>query len=174
MITNTIRNAFAIGALSLTLAACAGEDTATETQDDASSQNADAGSSLSEESLVMAQTAWLSITADGEVFTTFLDGDGRYRDVNGGTVRFGGTWEQNADRELCFTPDEGEGACWKHRAPGLNGTMRATTSDGRAIEVKKVAYTPPAASPQTAAEDAASPEAAAGDDEVTDGEDTRG
>lgn len=152
MITNTIRHAVAIGALSLALTACAAEENSSEPAGETSADTAADENTLSEESLEMAETAWLSITADGEVFTTFLDGDGRYRDVSGGTVRFGGTWEQNADRELCFTPDQGEGTCWAHRAPGLNGTMRATASDGRTIEVKKVAYTPPTPNQETATE----------------------
>ena len=164
MIIDTIRPAPLIGALSLSLAACAAEDSATEPQDQASGDTANAETTLSAESLVMAETAWLSITAEGEVFTTYLDGDGRYRDVSGGEVRFGGTWEQNANRELCFSPDEGEGTCWAHRAPGLNGTMRATAPDGRAIEVKKVAYTPPAPTQDASVEG----------DEATDSEDTRG
>ena len=164
MIIDTIRPAAVIGALSLTLAACAAEDSATEAQDQASGDTAGAETTLSAESLVMAETAWLSITAEGEVFTTYLDGNGRYRDVSDGEVRFGGTWEQNANRELCFSPDQGEGTCWSHRAPGLNGTMRATAPDGRAIEVKKVAYTPPAPAQEAVAEG----------EEIADGEDTRG
>lgn len=168
MIPNTIRTALTMGALSLALSGCAGEDTEAEPQGEASSETAPSESTLSEESLVMAETAWLSITADGEVFTTYLDGDGRYRDVSDGVVRFGGTWEQTADRELCFTPDDGQGTCWKHRAPGLNGTMRATASDGRAIEVKKVAYTPPAPSEE------ASAEGGEATDDAKDGRDTRG
>lgn len=152
MITNTLRNAFALGALSLTLAACATEDTPSPPQGEVINDTNASESTLSDESLVMAETAWLSITEDGEVYTTFLDGDGRYRDVSGGEVRFRGAWEQSADRELCFTPDKGQGTCWAHKAPGLNGTMRATASDGRLIEVKKVAYTPPAPEQEAAAE----------------------
>lgn len=152
--TNTIRHTLTIGALSLILAACAAEEAASETEEEASTDTGASDNTLSEESMEMAETAWLSVTADGEVFTTYLDGDGRYRDVSGGTLRFGGTWEQTPDRELCFTPDEGEGACWEHRSPGLNGTMRATATDGRAIEVKKVSYTPPTPDQEAAVKDA--------------------
>ena len=131
-----------LASLSLPLVSgCAAEEVAEiseDTQDSASPEG-----ELSAESLVMADTAWLSITEQGEVFTTYLDGDGRYRDVRGGEVIYGGVWEQNQDRELCFTADAGESTCWAHGAPGLNGVMRATNGAGRAIEVKKVVYTAP-------------------------------
>ncbi len=129
----------------LLLAACAAEE-ASESEASGAGESAEAESTLSAESLVMAQTAWLSVSADGEVFTTFLDDDGRYRDLRGGELSFAGSWQQNDQNELCFTPDQGEGECWTHRSPGLNGVMRATNRAGRAIEVKRVAYVPVTAS----------------------------
>ncbi|MEO1730496.1 MAG: hypothetical protein AAFR64_07130 [Pseudomonadota bacterium] len=98
---------------------------------------------LSAESLVIAQTAWLSVSTDGAVYTTFLDPDGRYRDIRDGEIVFAGSWEQNTSGRLCFAPDQGKGACWEHGSPGLNGEMRATNEDGYAIEVKRITYTPP-------------------------------
>jgi len=124
------------------LAGCAAEDASSEAEP--GPEGAASQSPLSQESLVMAETAWLSVSEAGEVFTTYLDPDGRYRDERGGQVVYGGTWEQNSKRELCFAPDGGDGACWTHRAPGLDGVMRATNSRGTAIEVKKVVYTAPA------------------------------
>ena len=103
------------------------------------------GSELSPESLVMAETAWLSVSSAGAVYTTFLDPDGRYRDLRDGQVVYTGSWEQNAASELCFTPDTGRGTCWRHGLPGLDGVMRATDRDGRAIEVKRISYAPPSA-----------------------------
>ena len=100
------------------------------------------GTELSPESLVMAETAWLSVSEEGAVFTTFLDPDGRYRDLRDGQIVHTGSWEQNASSELCFSPDSGAGACWKHGAPGLDGVMRATNGVGRSIEVKRITYTP--------------------------------
>ncbi|MEM7702731.1 MAG: hypothetical protein AAF251_12395 [Pseudomonadota bacterium] len=123
------------------LSACAAEEAPEQSEPSADTAGEEGG--LSAESLVMAETAWLSVTEEGEVFTTYLDGDGRYRDVREGEVIYGGAWEQNQDRELCFTPDSGEGTCWAHGAPGLNGVMRAMNNSGRAIEVRKVIYTTP-------------------------------
>lgn len=133
------------------LVACAEADS--EAQGEDAAPQATDEPELSAESLVMAQTAWLSVTADGEVFTTYLDPDGRYRDLHEGEVRYSGTWKQNDTRNLCFTPDDGEGSCWTHKSPGLDGMMRATNRAGRAIEVRRVAYEPPsAAEPQPEAE----------------------
>lgn len=131
-----------LATLSLSLvSACAAEEAPEESE--ASADSASPERELSAESLVMAETAWLSVTEQGEVFTTYLDGDGQYRDVRNGEVIYSGAWEQNQDRELCFTPSGAESSCWAHGAPGLNGVMRATNSAGRAIEVKKVVYTAP-------------------------------
>ena len=137
------RTIAAVLALAL-LAGCAAEDTSGEGEGEASPEGAASESPLSQESLVMAETAWLSVSEAGEVFTTYLDPDGRYRDERGGQVVYSGTWEQNPNRELCFMPDSGEGACWAHSSPGLDGVMRATSGQGRAIEAKKVVYTAPA------------------------------
>ena len=98
----------------------------------------------------MAETAWLSVSEEGAVYTTFLDPDGRYRDLRDGQIVHTGSWEQNASSELCFSPDNGAGACWKHGSPGLDGVMRATNRAGRAIEVKRITYTPQAVPSQAA------------------------
>ena len=96
----------------------------------------------------MAETAWLSVSDDGVVYKTYLDPDGRYRDIRDGEVAYSGTWEQSASGELCFDPDSGAAACWAHGSPGLDGLMRATRPDGRAIELKRISYTPPKAAPE--------------------------
>lgn len=133
-------------------------DEAEPSPDPSSSSGA---SELSAESLVMAETAWLSVSEEGVVYTTFLDPDGRYRDIRDGKIAYQGAWEQNASSELCFSPDNGSGACWEHGAPGLDGVMRATNRAGRAIELKRITYTPPVApapvpAPSDAATDAGS------------------
>ncbi|MEO0588923.1 MAG: hypothetical protein AAFZ11_00035 [Pseudomonadota bacterium] len=107
-------------------------------------------SELSAESLVMAETAWLSVSEEGAVYTTFLDPDGRYRDLRDGQIVHTGSWQQNASSELCFSPDNGTGACWEHGSPGLDGVMRATNRAGRSIEVKRITYTPQAVPSQAA------------------------
>ena len=140
MIFTRAYTAALLGIAALAVTACAGGDTTPEPE---TGSDAEAKSTLSKESLKMAETAWLSISADGEVFTTYLDSDGRYRDLHEGELRYSGSWEQNENSELCFSPDMGEVSCWSHGLPRLDGTMRATTAGGRAIEVKKVAYAPP-------------------------------
>jgi hypothetical protein len=131
-----------LGAIGLLLAGCAAQDSATESPDE-SAEGAAEESALSAQSVAMAKTAWLSVSKDGDVFTTYLDADGRYRDLREGAITNSGTWEQNEDGELCFKPDSGLIVCWAHGRPGLNGVMRATNASGRAIEVKKVSYRPP-------------------------------
>lgn len=112
---------------------------------------------LSAQSLTMAQTAWLSVSVDGVAYTTFLDPDGRYRDVNGADIIFAGKWEQNAGGQLCFTPDNGRASCWAHGSPGLNGVMRATNEAGYSIELKRIAYTPPPIIEESEPEDSQEP-----------------
>ena len=125
----------------LLLPACSGESGA-DASGLPSGEETGAAGELSAESLVMAETAWLSVSADGAVYTTFLDPDGRYRDLRDGEIVFAGNWEQNASGRLCFAPDQGKLACWSHGSPGLNGEMRATNEEGYAIEVKRITYTP--------------------------------
>ncbi|MEL6237610.1 MAG: hypothetical protein AAFQ90_03345 [Pseudomonadota bacterium] len=109
----------------------------------ASATTSEPGNELSPESLEMAESGWLSVSVDGAVYSTFLDPDGRYRDVRDGAVVYTGTWVQNAARELCFTPNQGTSACWSHGAPGLDGVMQATNQAGRAIALKQITYQPP-------------------------------
>ena len=120
--------------------------------------NGEATDQLSAESLAMAETAWLSVSADGSVYSTYLDPDGRYRDTSNGEVVFAGSWEQSTPGQLCFNPDAGESVCWAHKSPGLGGVMRATHPDGHAIELKRIAYAPPE-EPREAAEESSESEA---------------
>lgn len=158
----------------LLLGACAPEDASTPSSPASTgSDNAESGGPATQR-VAMAETAWLSVSEDGEVFTTFLDPDGRFRDLRDGAIAFTGTWKQDAEGRLCLTPDlagatgspaemgaeeatgeQAEGVadtataratCWDYGVPGNNGTMRATRTDGRAIELKRIAYTAPASS----------------------------
>lgn len=104
--------------------------------------------------VVLTETAWLSVSEDGAVFTTFLDPDGRYRDLRNGEPAYAGDWSERPDGKLCFTPDAGQGGCWAIGAPGDGGEMRATNSDGRAITLKRITYAPPMRDNADAPEDA--------------------
>ncbi|MGB3469232.1 MAG: hypothetical protein WBA51_00235 [Erythrobacter sp.] len=141
----TILPRFGLAALgALSLAACAPEGGSDSSDAAASSDEGSDESAAPPERLAMAETAWLSVSRDGAVFTTYLDRDGRYRDLRAGAVAFAGTWEQNAEGRICFEPDAGNRACWEHGAPDKSGSVRMTASDGRAIIVKRVTYTMPA------------------------------
>ena len=158
MTFNSGYSSAALGLIALMLAGCAGDKGSSEAE--TSAQTAEAQqTTLSAESLKMAETAWLSISSQGKVFTTYLDSNGRYRDLHEGKIRYAGTWEQNDNQELCFTPDNGPVACWSHQLPRLDGVMRATNAAGRAIEVRKVIYEPPAP-PLPESAEAAEPAAA--------------
>ncbi|MEM6856917.1 MAG: hypothetical protein AAF559_03525 [Pseudomonadota bacterium] len=139
----------------LLISGCSASSSPEEAEPPPEPDSASGTSELSAESLVMAETAWLSVSEEGVVYTTFLDPDGRYRDVRDGEIAYQGTWEQNASSELCFSPDTGIGACWEHGAPGLDGVMRATNRAGRSVEVKRISYIPPASpAPSEPASDA--------------------
>lgn len=100
----------------------------------------------SPEQVAMAGTGWLAIGADGSVYTTHFDADGTYRDYRGGEFVQQGEWQRREDGRLCFTPaDEARlGACWETQGLQDDGTMRAQDADGRAIELRRVTYLPPA------------------------------
>jgi hypothetical protein len=146
-----IRNRLMIaGLVSLLVAGCSSQSEI-ETPE-ASPPEDEAPGQLSPESLAMAETAWLSVGEDGSVYTTYLDPDGKYRDTSNGEVVYAGEWDQNTQGQLCFNPDKGEGVCWAHKSPGLNGVMRAKHPDGHAIELKRIAYVPPEEPSETAEE----------------------
>ncbi|MEE4204850.1 MAG: hypothetical protein V2I39_01065 [Erythrobacter sp.] len=97
--------------------------------------------------LAMAETGWLTVGRDGSVFTTQFDADGTYRDYRNGEFVQSGTWRRREDGLLCFSPAEQDrlGTCWETRGLDEDGTMRALDPDGRAIELRRVSYLPPAA-----------------------------
>jgi hypothetical protein len=97
--------------------------------------------------IVLSETAWLSVSRDGAVFTTFLDPDGRYRDLRNGETIYSGSWFETPAGELCFQPDTGGAGCWAIGAPGDDRMVRATDGKGRDIALRRIAYAPPRRDP---------------------------
>ena len=142
MTERTLRHGLTLVMGSLMMASCATEGTS---PNGTASPEATESEASPAERIVMAETAWLSVSQDGAVFTTFLDPDGRYRDLRNGEPAFEGAWAENPDGELCFTPDSGLGGCWRTGAPDDDGTMRARDDRGRDIVLKRITYLPPPA-----------------------------
>ncbi|MDY7098576.1 MAG: hypothetical protein SXU28_10610 [Pseudomonadota bacterium] len=134
-----------LAAVSTVVSACSGGngDTVAPAAEEQSAQEP------ASEPVVMAETAWLTVSNDGAVLTTFLDPDGQYRDFRNGEPAFNGTWSENADDQLCFTPDTGIGGCWTTGSSNDDGSMRVTNEDGRAIMLKRITYQSPASSSES-------------------------
>ena len=128
--------------LALTLAGCTGEP-ADGGGTSALSESPTPEAAPSSSELAVAQTGWLSIGADGAVQTTFFDADGRYRDLRNGEPFAQGGWEQRPDGSICFEPDEGAGACWMTGAPDAAGEIIVTSTDGKAIAIRRITYMAP-------------------------------
>lgn len=130
-------------ALCVLLGGCEGGDSAPSPRSPPSEAS---GSEAQEpaERLILAETAWLSVSEEGEVYSTFLDPDGQYRDISNGNIAFEGTWSQTADSELCFAADQGLDRCWSLGLPDEAGEMRVTDREGRTIRLKRITYSPPA------------------------------
>lgn len=117
---------------------------APELSDTSPSEDADGGNGESgAEQLAIEGTAWLTIGGDGSVQTTFLDPEGRYRDLRDGVPLAEGSWLRDPDGRLCFEPDAGRGACWTFGDIGEDGEAIATDGEGKTIAIKRVAYRPP-------------------------------
>lgn len=73
-------------------------------------------------------TAWRVAGADGGRYVTFLDAEGRYRDLKDGEPFHTGAWDRRADGSICFLPDgaETQRRCW---------TPDRMTDDGRMVVV---------------------------------------
>ena len=110
----------------------------------ATEEGGDAEQSGSGEEIVFSETGWLTVGADGAVQTTFIDPDGRYRDLRNGEQVAAGMWEQRRDGALCFEPDQGVGACWEPGNLEDDGSVIVTNGDGKNVEIKEVTYIPPA------------------------------
>lgn len=90
-------------------------------------------------------SAWRAEGADGAIYSTFLDPEGRYRDLKNGNLYQEGDWEVRTDGALCFLPD-GEnvrGDCWELASPEEDGAIIATHSSGRRVELQRIDYRVP-------------------------------
>ncbi|MEP3051859.1 MAG: hypothetical protein ABJP48_03860 [Erythrobacter sp.] len=136
---------FALMAMAAALSACSAGKTEQSSGDTEASSDADAAQPIETDSrgdVTFSESAWLSIGNDGAVYTTFFDADGSYRDHRNGIALQNGTWRKLEDARLCFFPEQQNrtGDCWSIGALEDNGTMRLTSSQGRDIEVRQVAY----------------------------------
>ena len=147
--------AYSIVVIPLLVAACSPADTGNESNESAAAALEDGidggeaeqpGKSADlAKSPDLERTAWRAIAADGAVYTTFLDPDGRYRDLRNGDAWRDGNWHRNDDGQLCFTPaDENlAGDCWTLKKPNSNGVMRATNNADLSIRLQQVTYIAP-------------------------------
>ena len=95
--------------------------------------------------VTLAESGWLVVGEDGAVYTTMLDSDGTYRDFRNGEEFQSGEWQKRDSDELCFVPSEAgkAGDCWTLGALDQNNTMRATDSEDRTVELRKISYVGP-------------------------------
>lgn len=95
--------------------------------------------------LTLAESGWLVVGEDGAVYTTMLDPDGTYRDFRNGEALQSGEWEKRQADEVCFVPsDNGKaGDCWTLGSLERDNTVRATDSEDRPVELRKISYVGP-------------------------------
>lgn len=134
----------------LALVACAAEeDGVADGPADvaASSEGADEAKNLEE----FVGTAWRVSAEDGARYVTYLDAEGRYRDLRNGDPWQEGGWALEAapgDEEgqvlLCFQP-EGDNVrerCWETGKLD-DGKLIVTSGGGRRVQLEKAAYEAP-------------------------------
>ena len=94
---------------------------------------------------MLEHSAWRSAGEDGATYATFLDGEGRYRDMRNGEPRQEGSWEVREDGAVCFLPDGDNvrGDCWNLGRLRKNGSLVATGQDGQRIELHQIDYQAP-------------------------------
>ena len=134
----------------LALSACAAEE------DGAADGPADVAASTeaAEEARELKEfvgTAWRVSAEDGARYVTYLDAEGRYRDLRNGDPWQEGGWSLEAapgDEEgqvlLCFQP-EGDNVrerCWETGKLD-DGKLIVTSGGGRRVQLEKVAYEAP-------------------------------
>lgn len=141
------RNPFIASAVicaGLALSSC---DAAVEDAGDSSptSEATDEASAENSSTVTFSETGWLVVGQDGAVYTTMLDSDGTYRDFRNGEALYTGEWEKRNDDEVCFTPQEEglAGDCWTLGSTESDGTVRATDSNDRAVDLRKISYVGP-------------------------------
>ncbi len=95
-----------------------------------------------QKSVALANSAWRLEGEDGAIYTTYLDGDGTYRDFKNGEPFQDGEWQEVTEGRVCFTPsnDERRGECWVNEPQDMNGSMRTTSDSGKTVELRQVTY----------------------------------
>lgn len=150
-----IASPFAGLAIALSLGACSAQEEPPEPADTEEAQAAEQIAEAAAEAESLSEfegTAWRVSAEDGARYVTYLDGEGRYRDLRNGSPWQEGGWTIEAPKEgekagtlLCFSPD-GENVrerCWE--AGHLrDGKLLVTSGGGRRVELEKVAYEAPA------------------------------
>ena len=125
------------------IAGCApAQDPATDAGEEDAVQSASNDAST-DETLLMADTAWLSVGSDGSVQTTFLDTGGRYRDFRNGEAADAGSWASRPDGSICFTPEGGLGDCWTSGKLEDDGSTIVTSAGGKRVAIKRITYIAP-------------------------------
>lgn len=92
-----------------------------------------------------AQTGWRVRDDEGAIYTTFLDDEGRYRDVRNGDPWQEGAWDFDEDQRLCFSPDDENGSevCWRPDRMDDPDHMIVTSQSGKRVKLERVDYSPP-------------------------------
>ncbi len=93
------------------------------------------------------RTAWKSVGDEGARYVTYLDADGRYRDLRNGDPYQEGAWELGDDGRLCFAPDpeEADGDCWQAQSMNAEGELVMMNDAQRRILLERMTYRPPVA-----------------------------
>lgn len=135
--------------MSVALAACAPQDSATG---DLAEQAAGTGQGVelveedpTELPSEFVRTAWRVVAVDGARYTTYFDEGGRYRDFRNGDPWQEGSWETDAQGQLCFLPDPEGGVlrCWQPDRMQDDDRMIATSEGGERIRIERADYSPP-------------------------------
>lgn len=134
----------------IALAACA-EEQGTGGEGAPASESTNEANSDNGTSLTLAESGWLVVGEDGAVYTTMLDPDGSYRDFRNGDPLQSGEWEKRESGELCFIPSEDgkAGDCWTLGQLERDNTVRATDSEDRPVELRKISYVGPGEGDET-------------------------
>jgi hypothetical protein len=77
---------------------------------------------------------------EGKTTTSVLMADGTYTDTVDGEVVESGTWEENAEGQVCFDPpgEDTPVTCFTAGEPGEDGTFVATPDEGEPLTIRKV------------------------------------
>ena len=77
---------------------------------------------------------------EGKNTTAVMTADGTYTDTVDGEVVESGTWEENADGQVCFDPagEDTPVTCFTAGEPGEDGTFVATPDEGEPLTIRKV------------------------------------